>query len=190
MRVFWNFLGTWLVVTILLSTMPLTASADFGGHIVRFRVKSQYMNTEDFIVEVKAFRSSSDNKVMGGEPVEIMVYIAKVVNGVAGVETLEYNTTLKSSGDFQPINLGRWELGTWKVKLICIFTDGVTRTKSEECLYSHVPIEYSLVFLEDGEKIVFHSKGGKSDTFNIEVWGNKGKTTELLCPITMSRRRL
>jgi len=152
----------------------------FGGYIYRFKVDPQYMNNEDIIVQVLAFRSSADNKILK-EEIKLSFWLGREENGTVKEEDMKevLNTTMMATAKLHKINLGRIGLGTWKVRCIFKFVDGTEKKLSHSFLVTHIPVEYSLVFLDNGRIIDFQSKV-KNETFNIEVWVNYGRDTELV----------
>lgn len=153
-------------------------NAGIGGYITRLQINPQYMHDENIIIGVVAFRSSSDNKVIR-EDVIINVYAGLEIGGTASHMKGIYNITITGSSKAQKINLGKMDMGTWRIKVTFKFADGHIEDYEHSFLISHRPIKYSLAFLDQGRKIVFNTKDS-GESFDIEIWKNEGKTTELI----------
>lgn len=166
------------ILVLLLTIWTTTARGSFGGYITRFNADGQYMSNQDIIVQVIAFRSSSDNKVIS-ESVELDFTIGDVQDGVVIDLRPLMNTTIKGTSEYTNINLGHLKPGTYRITLKITFNDGETQTLGHTILVTHPPISYDLVFMDAGHTVVFNSKE-KGQSFNIEIWLNYGNQAKLV----------
>lgn len=165
------------VGALLLTLFTIQARGSFGGYITRFNADGQYMSNQDIIVQVIAFRSSSDNKVIR-EKVDLEFTIGDVNDGVVSNLRGLLNTSIVGNSEYTSINLGHLKPGTFRVTLKVTFNDGETQTLGHTILVTHPPINYELVFLDSGTTVVFNSRE-RGQTFDIEIWLNYGNQATL-----------
>ena len=146
----------------------------------------QFSTEEEVTFELWAYRSSGGRVKDSREVTNIELWLG--YENATSQREHEDPPGLKHVRDVQTIgdrpckgSLGSLGMGTYHLKIIIRYHDGHTDDSVKNSFeVKHPAVDYRLHFFDSGRELVFESRGGRNQTFNLSVYANWGDRSEPL----------